>query len=223
MKKLKKKFLFIIPARAGSSRLKNKNKKKIKGKPLIYWTLKELTKIKNSHQVVVSSNDNEIIRISKKMKFDAPFKRPYQLSTKNSKAIKTIQHVLKYYQDLNIYFENICLLQVTSPLRKLHDIQKSLKIFKKNKSDTLISVFKLSKIFDRNLFYKKKTSQIISYKKNIKNDLYIMNGPAILITTVKNIQKNKLYGTKISYYEMPYYRSFDINVNTDFKICEKLI
>ena len=157
------------------------------------------------------------------MKFDAPFKRPYQLSTKNSKVIKTIQHVLKYYQDLNIYFENICLLQVTSPLRKLHDIQKSLKIFKKNKSDTLISVFKLSKIFDRNLFYKKKTSQIISYKKNIKNDLYIMNGPAILITTVKNIQKNKLYGTKISYYEMPYYRSFDINVNTDFKICEKLI
>jgi len=220
---IKKKYLFIVPARAGSTRLKNKNKKKLKGKPLIYWTLKELTKIKNKHQIVVSSDDNEIIKISKKMKFDAPFKRPYQLCTKNSKIIKTIQHALKFYRSHNVYFENICLLQVTSPLRKLNDIQKSLQIFEKNKSDTLISVFRLSQIFDKNLFYKHKKNHIISYQKVIKNSLYVMNGPAVLITSVKNIQKNKLYGKKISHYEMSYHRSFDINFNEDFKICEKLI
>lgn len=221
--KIKKKYLFIIPARAGSTRLKNKNKKKLKEKPLIYWTLKELTTIKNKYQIVVSSDDNEIIKISKKMKFDAPFKRPNKLCTKTSKVIKTIQHALKYYQGLNMYFENICLLQVTSPLRKLNDIQKSIKIFERDKSDTLISVFKLSKIFDKDLIYKQETNRILSYKKNIKNNLYVMNGPAVLISSVKNIYKNKLYGKKISYYEMPYHRSFDINFDADFKICEKLI
>jgi CMP-N,N'-diacetyllegionaminic acid synthase len=221
--KIRKKYLFIIPARAGSTRLKNKNKKKLKKKPLIYWTLKELKKIRNKHQVVISSDDNEIIKFSRKMKFDAPFKRPYKLCTKTSKIIKTIQHALKYYQGLNIYFENICLLQVTSPLRKLHDIQKSIKIFERDESDTLISVFKLSKIFDKDLFYTQKANRILSYKKSIKNNLYVMNGPAVLISSVKNIHKNKLYGKKISYYEMPYHRSFDINFDADFKICEKLI
>ena len=157
------------------------------------------------------------------MNFDVPFKRPDRLCTKNSKIIKTIQHALKFYQNQNIYFDNICLLQPTSPLRKLYDITKSLKIFEKNKSDTLISVFKLSKVFNKNIFYKKKINHIISCRKVISNDLHIMNGPAVLIASVKNITKNNLYGKKISYYEMPYHRSFDIDLDEDFKICEKLI
>ena len=220
--RLKKKYLFIVPARAGSYRLKNKNKKKLNEKPLIYWTLKELIKIKKKHPVIVSTNDNQIIKFSKKMKFNVPFKRPKELCTRNSKII-TIQHAIKFYEDRNIYFENVCLLQVTSPLRKLYDITKSIKKFEKDKSDTLISVFKVSKIFNSNLFYKKKSNHIISCQKIITNNLHVMNGPAVLITNVKNIQKNKLYGKKISHYEMPYHRSFDINFNEDFKICEKLI
>ena len=40
MEKLKKKILAIIPARSGSKGIKNKNIIKIKGKPLIFYTIK---------------------------------------------------------------------------------------------------------------------------------------------------------------------------------------
>ena len=39
-------MIAIIPARSGSKRIKNKNIKLFKGKPIIYWVINELKKIK---------------------------------------------------------------------------------------------------------------------------------------------------------------------------------
>ena len=95
---MKKKYLFIIPVRKNSQRIKNKNIKKINGKPLFYWTLKELNKLKKKYDIIISSNDFKIINTAKKMGFEVPFKRPNFLSTNNSKIIKTLKHILDFYQ-----------------------------------------------------------------------------------------------------------------------------
>ena len=108
-------------------------------------------------------------------------------------------------------------------MRTKNDILKSIKIFEKTKSDTLISVFNLFKIYKKQLFFEKKKINFVSKIKILPKNLYVMNGPAILITNTKNIKNMKLYGEKISFYEMPYHKSFDINVDYDFKICEKLL
>ena len=42
--KEKIKVLAVIPARAGSKRIKNKNIKIFNGKPMIYWPIKNLKK-----------------------------------------------------------------------------------------------------------------------------------------------------------------------------------
>ena len=55
----------IIPARSGSKRIKDKNIRKIKGKPLIYWTIKQALKSRKIHEVVVSSDSEKIINLSK--------------------------------------------------------------------------------------------------------------------------------------------------------------
>ena len=46
--------LIFIPARSGSKRLKNKNIRKINGKPLIYWTIKYAKKYANNEDILVS-------------------------------------------------------------------------------------------------------------------------------------------------------------------------
>tara|TARA_Y100000741_G_scaffold349880_1_gene319438 strand:- start:8805 stop:9500 length:696 start_codon:yes stop_codon:yes gene_type:complete len=221
-KMIKKKYLFIIPARKGSTRIKNKNIKYINNKPLIYWTLKNLYNFKKKYEIIISTNDQKIKKIAKNLKFEVPFLRPKKLATKSSKIIHTIKHAIRYYEKKEIYFENICLLQVTSPLRNSEDIKKCIKIFEKNNSDSLITVFDLFKTYKKKLFYMKYKNKIKTHYNKIKNKLYVMNGPAILITKTNCIMKNKLYGKNISYYEMPYYRSFDINVYEDLKICEVL-
>ena len=76
------------------------------------------------------------------------------------------------------------------------------------------------KIYKKKIFFKKKNNTL--FKKNI-NSNYVMNGPSILISNSNNIFKNKLYGNKIAYYEMPFERSFDINNQYEFDVCEKLL
>ena len=60
------KILCTICARKGSKGLKNKNIRKIKGKHLIYYTIKQALKSKIFDEIVVSSDSKTILDLSKK-------------------------------------------------------------------------------------------------------------------------------------------------------------
>ena len=75
--------LAIIPARSGSKRIKNKNITKVYGKPIIYYVIKKLLRSKIFDKVVVSTDSDKIIRLSKIYGAEAPFKRPKYLSKSN--------------------------------------------------------------------------------------------------------------------------------------------
>ena len=63
-------ILGMVCARSGSMGLKNKNTKQFNGKPLIIWTLEKLKKINKFHKYIVSTDDEEIINLCKKIKFN---------------------------------------------------------------------------------------------------------------------------------------------------------
>ena len=62
--------LIFIPARSGSKRIKNKNIRKINGKPLIYWTIKYAKKYSKSEDILVSSDSSIINQLSTKEKIN---------------------------------------------------------------------------------------------------------------------------------------------------------
>ena len=70
---MKRKILCVIPARAGSKGIKNKNMVNLKGKPLIYWTIKIAKKIRYFDKIVVSTNSKKIKKFSEKNKVEVPF------------------------------------------------------------------------------------------------------------------------------------------------------
>ena len=125
------KTLIIIPARAGSKRIKNKNIRKINGKPLIYWSIKYAKKYVKNDDIVVSSDSKIIHNISEdeKIKF---LKRHKNSSGDNAKVYFAIVHVLKKIDSLKKY-KYIALLQPTSPLRPKNMIFNGIKILEKNK------------------------------------------------------------------------------------------
>ena len=57
----------IIPARGKSKRIKNKNSKLFFGKPIITYAIELALKSKIFEEVIVTSNDEKIIKISKSM------------------------------------------------------------------------------------------------------------------------------------------------------------
>ncbi len=123
--------LIFIPARSGSKRIKNKNIRKINGKPLIYWTIKYAKKYANNEDILVSSDSNIIKKISsdEKIKF---FKRPKNISGDNANVYFAVVHALKKIE-IKKKYKYIALLQPTSPIRPKNIISNGINILKRNK------------------------------------------------------------------------------------------
>ena len=66
----------LIPARAGSKRIKNKNTKSLYGKPLIEYSIDLAKKSKIFNEIFISTDSSRVIEIAKKKKIQAPFIRP---------------------------------------------------------------------------------------------------------------------------------------------------
>ena len=145
MKKLR--VLGLIVARKNSKGLKNKHLLKLGNKKCIEWTFDEVKKCKNLDHCVLSTDSKEIIKISKKYQLDVPFIRPAKYSKDTSSVYDVIKHAIKFLRNKKYKFDLIVLLQGSSPLRKFHHIDNSIKLFKKNINSckTLISVSETDK------------------------------------------------------------------------------
>ena len=134
------KYLTIIPARKNSKRLKNKNLKFFFNKPLIKFTFDLAKKVKKFDYILLSSNDDKIIKIAKKNRIHAPFKRPENLSKDKSDLNKVVIHVLDWYmKKFKQNPENIVLLQPTSPLRDHVEFNRIISLYEKKKYQSLLT------------------------------------------------------------------------------------
>ncbi len=221
------KFLAIIPARKGSKAIKDKNIKSFNKKPLIYWTIKAAVKSNCFDKIIVSTDSKKIQKYSKSMKVECPFLRIKKLSGDKSLVHDAILNVLNYYKKKNYFPDVVVLLQPTSPLRDINDIQKSCKLFKKLKPDSLVTITKVPHNFNpENLYLIKKNfltnfndkDKILKHRQNYKS-FYARNGASIYMTSIKKIHKYIL-GGKIAYHIMQSLKSIDINNIDDFKLAE---
>ena len=124
--------LIFIPARSGSKRIKNKNIRKINGKPLIYWTIKYAKKYAKNQDILVSSDSKIIYKISVKEKVNF-FKRPRNISGDDVNVYYAVVHALKKI-GIKKKYKYIALLQPTSPLRPKNLILNGIKILNRNKN-----------------------------------------------------------------------------------------
>ena len=73
-------LLVIIPARSGSKGITNKNLVKLRGKPLVYYSLK--TKINVNKRIICSTDSSKIKEESIKLGINVPFLRPKNICSK---------------------------------------------------------------------------------------------------------------------------------------------
>jgi len=114
-----KKVLAVIPARGGSKGLPGKNIKMLDGKPLIAWSIELAKQCEFIDRVVVSTDDDEIASVAAAWGADVPFKRPATLASDTSPTIDTLRHCI---DTLDGTFDNVVLLQATTPLRTLQTL-----------------------------------------------------------------------------------------------------
>ncbi|MGM0520145.1 MAG: cytidylyltransferase domain-containing protein [Campylobacterota bacterium] len=227
-----KTFLAVIPARAGSKRLPNKNIKDLNGKPLISYTIEAAKNSKYISEVIVSTDSNEIKDIAIKSGAKAPFLRPEELAKDDSKSIDVITHALSFYKNnLNKEFDYVLLLQPTSPLRTQEDINNSIEYLFKKSADAVISVCEMehNPIWSNTLDEQKSMKNFLDKKFINKRtqDLekfYRINGAIYICKTDQLIKENRFFIDENIYaYEMSQENSVDIDTKLDFKLAETLL
>lgn len=117
-----KKVLAIIPARGGSKGIPKKNIKPLNGKPLIAWTIEEAKKSVYIDKLIVSTDCEEILEVAKEFGAEVPFKRPAELAQDDTPSVELILHAIDYLSG----YDYITLLQPTSPLRVVKDIDQCI-------------------------------------------------------------------------------------------------
>lgn len=136
-------FLGIVPARGGSVRLPRKNLLELNGEPLIASSIKAGLKSKYIDEVIVSTDDGEIIEAAKQFGAEVPFRRPQDLAQDETKTIDVILHALKSLAKGGKNFEYLVLLQPTSPFRSARHIDAAVEIVCNENLDGIVGVTEL--------------------------------------------------------------------------------
>ena len=229
----KYKILAVTLARAGSKGIKNKNIKKISGKPLIYYTIKETLKCNLISDYIVSTDSKHISNISKKFGARVPFLRPKKYSTDSASSVSALKHaVLWMERENNMKYDFIIELMCTNPLKKKSDIESLIKKLIKTKADSVIAVNKLEdhhprrikkivndKIVDFCLKEKKE-----SRRQDLKPEAYIRSGSIYGMKRDFLIRKNRRYGGKNSRpYILESKKAINIDNDLDFLVAKEIL
>lgn len=109
--------LAVIPARAGSKRLPNKNLLPFLGKPLIWWTVDFAIGVGGFDLVMVTTDSPEIADIARNAGAYVPWLRPSELASDTATSIDVVIHAADNVNSKRNRFDRVALLQPTSPIR----------------------------------------------------------------------------------------------------------
>jgi N-acylneuraminate cytidylyltransferase/CMP-N,N'-diacetyllegionaminic acid synthase len=195
--------------------------------------IEEAKSSKYIDRVVVSTDDEEIAEKSKKYGAEVPFLRPEELATDDAKTIDVILHALNWLKTREDYYDFLVLLEPTSPLRDVEDIDKCIEILIDNpKAEAIVGVAKLESthpefnvaINDEGFIRKSDgTTDFKVLRRQDLEDVYFFEG-SIYISEVETLkQKRTFYHKSTLGYVVPKYKSLEVDELCDFICIEALM
>ena len=166
----KKTVLAIVIARGGSKGIKLKNLRKINNKTLIWHVGNIIKKIKYLDKAIISTDHYKIAKEAIKAGIEVPFSRPKKIAGDKISDVAVLRHALSKIEKIDKKKYNIVLmLQPTSPIRTISQINNCLKILIENNADSVWTVSKTDTKFhpDKQLLIKNKNLNFF-LKKEIK-------------------------------------------------------
>lgn len=227
-----KNVVAVIPARAGSKGLPEKNIRNLLNKPLIAWTIEAAMDSSYIDLILVSTDSIEIAKIAKQYGAEAPFIRPSELAQDETPSVLVIEHALDYCENnFTEKFEYVVLLEPTSPLRDSDDIDRAFKQLLKH--ETATSIVGISRTEAQNPaflftvetdgFLKGFSESHLATRRQEVRDVFFLEG-SVYLTTCREFRKNEgFYHSKTIGCIFPKWKAFEIDDLTDFIIVEALL
>ena len=232
MSKAAPKILGIIPARGGSKGVPRKNIKLLAGQPLLAYMLQAALGSKLLTRVVVSSEDEEILAVAKKIGGEkVALKRPSELAEDTTPDVPVLQHAVRALENTSgIQFDFVVMLHATSPFMKSEDIDRALTLLLNDPTaDSIVSVFqvnsyhpsKLKKIAgNRILPYIDSLQETTTSRRQDVEPIFKRNGGLYAAKRTVVMDSGTVWGTQVIPYRMPEEQSLEIDSSMDFLLAD---
>lgn len=222
---MKKGCLAIIPARGGSKRIKRKNIKAFIDKPIVSFSIELAINSGLFTEVMVSTDDNEIAKISKNSGAIIPFVRSAKNADDHATTSDVIIEVILFYKEQGVEFDYICCIYPTAPLISISRIKEAFIKIKNNDFDVVFPVMKFSFPIQRALKLEGNNIEMIS-KKHEKTrsqdlmDTYHDAGQFYWLKPEELLSNNTILPKKSGCIELTEMEGQDIDNLSDWEIAE---
>lgn len=222
-----KKIIAIIPARGGSKGLPRKNVRMLAGKPLVAHTILAAKNAKLIDRVFVSTEDEEIAKISQKYGAEI-IKRPMELARDRVIPVPVLKNAIEQLKKNENYEPDVVVyLQATDIFRKKGLIDETIKKLLENPGlDSVFAAYQTHKNFWKKIesSYKRIIQKGIHLDRQSKEPIFREDTGIASAVQVSLIKKGERVGDKIGIIENDDPLSFiDIHDEFDFWLAEKII
>jgi CMP-N,N'-diacetyllegionaminic acid synthase len=207
----------LIPARAGSKRLANKNVADLCGRPLLHYTCEAALHSGVLSAVYVNTDSRAIAAIAEECGVSCPVLRPAELARDDTPTEASNRYLLEYLAARDESYDGVMTLQPTSPLRTAEDICEALATFEANAPCTVVSVSPVAPSCWLGRIGKDGRFDPLAGQ----DVMYRLNG-AIYIHRLEDYLENRR-APRTMVYPMPAERSVDIDTPDDLKYAAFLL
>lgn len=220
----------IIPARAGSKGVKNKNIRCLQGYPLLAYSIASAKLCPYISRVIVSTDSVQYAKIAEYYGAEAPFLRPEKIAMDNSTDIEFMKHAINWlYEHEGAIPEFFVHLRPTYPLREVEVLNGAIISLKKDLTATSLRSAHLASNTPYKWFNLRNDGYYKSILENLTldeannprqefPDVYIPDGYVDLLRTSFIIKNGLIHGERMIGYVVP--EGIDIDAMKDLEYLE---
>ncbi|MCM8711379.1 acylneuraminate cytidylyltransferase [Clostridium sp. SYSU_GA19001] len=213
----------FIPVRGGSKSIPLKNVKIINGRPLIYWTLDAAIGCEDIDEVIVATDSEKIKQVVNN--YNSPKIKIVGRSEETSTDTASTESVMLEFS-YRYSFDNIVLIQATSPLLTSEDLSRGLKKFKENNIDSVLSVVRQKRFIwsEINRIARPMNYDYLNRPRRQEFEGFLVENGAFYITSRERLLNSKCrISGNIGLVEMNEDTYFEIDEPSDWIIIEELL
>jgi len=222
--------LGLVTARGGSKGLPGKNIRPLCGKALIGWTIDTAFEANVLDAVVVSTDDPQIASVAKQFRAEVPFLRPPELASDTASSIDVVLHAIHMVEKSGRVFDIVVLLEPTSPLREPQDIHGALEKMLAADAGAVVSVCRAESTHPAFMFRQGEDFRLSPFlersptglRRQEIEPLFFLDGTVYASRIDVLRTKRSFYHSDTVAYEVPKWKSLEIDDLDDFQMVEAL-
>lgn len=198
---------------------------------MLAYTIDAARSSRSLSRVIVSTEDQEIAELSRRLGADMPFLRPADLASDDTPMVDVVAHALTTLDAQGYRADVLVLLQPTSPFRRAEHVDGVIDLLLASSADSVVTVVQVPHQFTPASLLQLRGDRLEPWatgpavtRRQDKPVLFARNGPAVVATHSRVVlSQHTLYGPDTRGFVMSREDSLDIDDQFDLRVAELLM